>query len=106
MNAAVKILIGLVLIAVGFGLFVDSVLWNYCGRLTGISIAWWHNFVVVVTGVIPAFLILVGLFVVWLEADELKAEKEMGSESGTASEVKEAVASDAKPVKKRGRKKK
>ncbi|MFH0956291.1 MAG: hypothetical protein V1813_00350 [Candidatus Aenigmatarchaeota archaeon] len=106
MHAIVKILIGLLLIVAGFGLFVDSVLWNYGGRLTGMSIAWWHNFVVVVTGIIPAFLILIGLFVVWLEADELKAEKEISSEAGTAKEVKEAVASEDKPVRKRGRKKK
>jgi hypothetical protein len=105
MHAIVKILIGLLLIVAGFGLFVDSVLWNYVGRLTGMSISWWHNFVVVVTGIIPAFLILIGIFVVWLEADELKAEKEIGSESGTAKEVKEAVASEAKPVRKKGRKK-
>ena len=106
MNAAVKIVIGLILIVAGFGLFVDSVLWNYGGKLTGISITWWHNFVVVVTGIIPAFLILIGLFVVWLEADELKAEKEISSDAGTASEVKEAVAKDKPVARKRGRKRK
>jgi hypothetical protein len=106
MHAAVKILVGLFLIVVGFGLFVDSV---YGNRWTGIGINWWHNFVVVVTGVIPAFLILIGLFVVWLEADELKADKEMGSEAGTADEakeVKEAVSQKAEEKPKRGRKKK
>lgn len=74
MHAAVKILLGLVIIVIGFGLFVDSV---YGNRWTGISINWWHNFVVVVTGVIPALLILLGVFIVWLESDELKAGKEM-----------------------------
>jgi chromate transport protein ChrA len=98
MHAAVKILIGLLFIVVGFGLFVDSV---YGNRWTGISISWWHNFVVVVTGVIPAFLILVGLFVVWLEADELKAEKEMGAEEETTEEVKRAVAPKKRAVRKK-----
>ncbi|MCD6495788.1 MAG: hypothetical protein J7K54_00805 [Candidatus Aenigmarchaeota archaeon] len=91
MHAAVKILIGLFIIAVGFGLFVDSV---YGNKWTGISISWWHNFVVVVTGVIPALLILAGLFVVWLEADELKASKEFSLEEEKVEEdVKKAVTS-------------
>jgi chromate transport protein ChrA len=89
MHAAVKILLGLVIIAIGFGLFVDSV---YGNKWTGISIAWWTNFKVVLTGVIPPLLILIGIFVVWLEADELKAGKELEAESEPAQEVKRAVA--------------
>lgn len=97
MHAAVKILIGLIIIAAGFGLFVDSV---YDNRWTGVSVSWWHNFLVVVTGVIPALLILAGLFVVWLEADELKAEKEIKEDTKSADEaVKKAVT--AKPRKKK-----
>ncbi len=104
MGAAVKILLGLIIIAVGFGLFLDTPdlgIWN---SVTGIN--WWNNFIIVLTGVIPALLILVGLFIVWLEADELSAEKEMGaenepSEMTEAKEVKAAVAS-----KRRGRPKK
>ncbi len=107
MHAAAKILIGLIIIAVGFGLFVDSV---YGNMWTGISIDWWGNFVIVVTGVIPAMLILMGLFVVWLEADEIKAEKEMGAEetaSTETQEVKQAVAAAPKEKPKtRTRKKK
>ena len=97
MHAAAKILIGLIIIAVGFGLFIDSV---YGNMWTGISIDWWGNFVTVVTGVIPAMLILMGLFIVWLEADEIKAEKEMGADetaSTEAQEVKQAVVPKEKP---------
>ncbi len=94
MHAAVKIIVGLLIIAVGFGLFVDSV---YGNKWTGISINWWQNFKVVLTGFIPPLLILAGLFVVWLEADELKAEKELSEDFGTSTEeVKKAV----KPKKK------
>jgi len=101
MHAAVKILIGLLIIVAGFGLFVDSA---YGNRWTGVSIDWWHNFVVVVTGVIPAVLILAGLFVVWLEADELKAEKEVSEDFETSDEdVKKAVA-PKKAVKRKARK--
>jgi len=99
MHAAVKILVGLLIIVVGFGLFVDSV---YGNKWTGISINWWQNFKVVLTGVIPPLLILMGLFIVWLEADELKAEKELSEEFDTSNEeVKKAVAPKKKARKKK-----
>ena len=99
MHAAVKILVGLLIIVVGFGLFFDSV---YDNKWTGISINWWQNFKVVLTGVIPPLLILIGLFVVWLEADELKAEKEITEEFSTSDdEVKKAVSPRKKPRKKK-----
>lgn len=75
MHAAVKIIIGLILILIGLGLFVDSV-YPLSGVKGMFGIDWLQNFVIVVTGVIPIFLILLGLFVVWLEADELKTSKE------------------------------
>lgn len=75
MHAAVKIIIGLVFILIGLGLFADSV-YPISGVVGTFGINWLDNFVIVLTGVIPIFLILLGLFVVWLEADELKTAKE------------------------------
>jgi protein-S-isoprenylcysteine O-methyltransferase Ste14 len=74
MHAAAKVLIGLILIAIGLGLFVDSL----GPKVTVID--WLQNFIVVLTGFIPPFLILIGLFVVWLEIDEIKAERELKAE--------------------------
>jgi hypothetical protein len=74
MHPAAKVLIGLILILLGLGLFVDSVMpliWGY---------PWLENFIIVLTGIIPIFLIIIGLFVVWLEVDELKAQKELKAE--------------------------
>ncbi len=72
MAATTKLLLGLVILLVGLYLFADSALgWN---RLPG-NIQWWQNFVVVLTGTLPIFLILVGLFILWLEMDEMKANK-------------------------------
>jgi hypothetical protein len=79
MNAAVKILLGLILIAIGLGLFVDSItpIVGTSGWFPG---DWLTNFLIVLTGFIPPFLILIGLFVVWLEIDEIKAEREIRAE--------------------------
>lgn len=68
MHPAGKVIGGLILIAIGLGLFV----------LPEVQIVnWLGNFITVLTGVIPIFLIIIGLFVVWLEADELKTQKEL-----------------------------
>lgn len=75
MHAAVKIIIGLILVLIGLGLFVDSV-YPLSGVKGTFGIDWLGNFIIVLTGTIPIFLILIGLFVVWLEADELKTAKE------------------------------
>jgi cadmium resistance protein CadD (predicted permease) len=81
MHPVAKILIGFILLVIGLGLFVDSsdaiVLSGVSGTL---GINWLGNFVIVLTGVIPIFLILIGLFVIWLEMDELKTEKELNKE--------------------------
>ena len=78
MHPAAKIIIGLILLVIGLGLFANGV-------IPGFSIAWlqtfWlNNFITVLTGAIPILLILLGLFVVWLEVDELKAQKELSKE--------------------------
>ena len=78
MHPAVKVIVGLILILIGLGFFVDSIPELGVGGYTGIN--WLSNFIVVLTGVIPIFLIIVGLFVVWLEIDELKAQKEVKAE--------------------------
>lgn len=100
MHAAVKVILGIVILLIGLGLFVDSA---YDNAMTGISINWLENFVIVLTGIIPMFLILIGLFVIWLEVDELKAEKEFKLEE-EKSNAKPAPA--VKPAKKTTKKKK
>ena len=75
MHPAAKVLIGLVLIVIGLGLFIDSVT-----PIIGLGIQWLTNFIIVLTGVIPIFLILIGLFIVWLEIDEWKIQRELERE--------------------------
>lgn len=99
MHAAAKVVIGIILLLIGLGLFVDSV---YSSPITGVQ--WLENFVIVLTGIIPIFLILVGLFVIWLEVDEMKAEKEFKLEE-EKEKAKTAVKPE-KPAKKTKSKKK
>ena len=75
MHPALKILLGFIFIAIGLGLFVDSIMPN---PVTGVQ--WVTNFIILLTGFIPPFLILIGLFVVWLEIDELKVQREIEEE--------------------------
>ena len=93
MHAAVKVLLGLIFIGIGLGLFVDSV-YPIMGIEGTFGIDWLQNFIIVLTGFIPAFLIIIGLFVVWLEVDEMKAEKELRREE------EKAKASESKAIKK------
>ena len=83
MNAAAKLLVGLVFIVVGLGLLIDSVI-PILGVVGTLGINWFNNFIIVLTGIIPPSLILLGLFVVWLEIDDMKAEKELKREEEKA----------------------
>lgn len=68
MHPIVKILIGVVLIV---------------GSLVALIRDEWGlraSLLTVIKGVVPAFLILIGIFIVWLELDELKIEKELARE--------------------------
>lgn len=76
MNTSGKIIGGFILILIGLGLFLDS--FNPSTSILGVE--WISNFIIVLTGVIPILLILVGLFIVWLEVDELKAQRELEKE--------------------------
>ncbi len=73
MGAAVKLVLGLVVLIVGLFLWVDSVWLHFT------QVAWWQSFVSIIFGIVPFLLVLVGIFVVWLEIDELKANKELKS---------------------------
>ena len=68
MHPIVKILIGVVLV-VGSLVALIKDEWGLRAAL-----------LTMIKGIIPAFLILVGIFIVWLELDEIKIEKELAKE--------------------------
>jgi len=105
MHPAGKIIIGLIVILIGLALFVDSVI-PLSGGVGTFGIDWLNNFLIVLTGVIPIFLIFVGLFVVWLEADELKARKEIAEPKKEPEAKPEEAKAEEKPKTKPKAKKK
>ncbi|MFH1294665.1 MAG: hypothetical protein ABIH90_01850, partial [Candidatus Aenigmatarchaeota archaeon] len=87
--ALAKIIIGFILLLVGLALLIDSpkvmpsLIPNgvlIFGDVDFGAIDWLGSLITIIIGFIPAFLILVGLFMVWLEADELKMQKELEKE--------------------------
>lgn len=74
MNTILKLLIGAILL-VGAVMYVydDSLSMSLIGHSAR------QDFITVVNGTVPAFVGLIGLFIVWLELDELKVKREAKS---------------------------
>ena len=65
MHAAIKILVGVVLL-------ISSIAYVYTNQYGA-----WDNFLVVLSGTVPAFVSLVGVFIIWIELDDIKVKREM-----------------------------
>ena len=65
MHAIIKILFGALLL-------IGSVTYIYTNQYGA-----WSDFLTVVNGIVPPFFGLIGLFVIWLELDELKIKREV-----------------------------
>lgn len=95
MHAAVKLIIGVILIVIGLWLLVPAAP-EY--GLTVIKpqnlgfLDWWGDFLVVLKGVIPPALVIFGALVVWIESEELK--------SPVIPEIEEPEEKPKKPKKK------
>lgn len=61
--------------AIGAVLLVAGIAYVYTPETGG-----WRDFVTVVNGIVPAFVALIGVFIIWLELDELKVRKELKAE--------------------------
>jgi hypothetical protein len=74
----VKILLGLLLVAAGaYWIFYGGNLASILGVKSGTALA---DLLVLVNGGVPLFVLLIGLFIIWLEWDEWKIEKELAAE--------------------------
>ncbi len=87
MHPLAKIIVGIILI-------VGSVWWIVQDRN-------WQDFLTVLNGAIPPFVFLLGVFIVWLEIDEWKIERELKEEEERAKREARRKARKAKKRKKR-----
>lgn len=75
MHPIVKIIFGAILV-------IGSVTAVFYSRGTAYDL--WRSFKTVVMGIVPPFVFLIGLFVIWLELDELRIERELKAEERRA----------------------
>ncbi len=75
MSAALKLVLGVVVILIGLWLLLPAGVVEEVKPEEGISarLDWWQHFKTVLMGMIPPFLIVIGILVVWIEAEEMKA---------------------------------
>ena len=74
-----KMLVGIILLLVPLGAYAYEYTTGV-KTILGISIPLLSSLKTVVLGIVPPFLILIGLFIVWLELDEWRIEKELKAE--------------------------
>lgn len=63
MNAIIKILLGVILL-------IGSVMYVYTNQYGA-----WTDILTVMNGTVPAFVGLLGVFIIWLELDEMKVKR-------------------------------
>jgi hypothetical protein len=81
LHPIVKIIIGVLLV-------IGSVWWIAQGSQAYIARSGIADLITVVNGALPVLVFLLGLFIVWLELDELKIERELRAEEKKEKEKK------------------
>jgi len=76
MNAAVKVLIGIVLV-IASAWWVIQGSTKYSATIFGITHSGVQDLITVVNGAVPVLVFLLGIFIIWLEIDEMKIESEL-----------------------------
>jgi len=77
MHPAGKLLIGIILLLVPLGLYAYEFMYGAQFSLFGVSLNLRRSLWTVLQGTIPPFLIVIGLFIIWLELDEWRIEREL-----------------------------
>ena len=91
MNIFAKLIIGIILLVVPLGLYIYEWLYPKSPILipgTQIKLHLLSSLWTVLQGVIPPFLILLGVFIIWLELDEWRIERELKAEEKKAKKKK------------------
>ena len=77
MHPLVKLLIGIILLVVPLGLYVYEFMYGQQFSIFGYNIYLLKSLWTVLQGMIPPFLMVIGLFIIWLELDEWRIEREL-----------------------------
>jgi len=108
-NTFGKLLIGVILLVVPLGMYAYELM---NGISNGIvlpvigKIYLWESLITMIVGFLPGLLLLIGLFIVWLELDEWKIERELKkAEEEEKEEKKEKKSKKSKKKKKKSKKK-
>ncbi len=112
MNTMTKLLIGVLLLVVPLGMYAYELI---NGVAQGIylpvlgTVYMWESLITLLVGSVPGFVFLIGLFIVWLELDELRIERELKKEEEEEEkeeEKEERTKKKKKKTKKKSKKKK
>lgn len=77
MHPAIKLLIGIILLVVPLGFYAYEFMYGEQFSVFGFRVYLLKSLWTVLQGIIPPFLIVIGLFIIWLELDEWRIEKEL-----------------------------
>jgi len=88
MNPLVKVFLGVILLVTPLALYAYEFLYHTNFTIMGIELNLLGSLWVMIQGIVPLGLMLVGLFIVWLELDEWRIEKELKSEEKKKSKKK------------------
>jgi len=91
MHVLFKLLIGVILLVVPLGLYAYEFMYpqqQLYVPVLDIPVNLKSSLWTVLQGMIPPFLILIGLFIIWLELDEWRIEKELKAEEKKAKKKK------------------
>jgi len=82
MHPAIKMLIGIIFLIVPLGLYAYEFMYgeHFLIPGTNINVYLLKSLWTVLQGIIPPFFIVIGIFIIWLELDEWKIEKELKTE--------------------------
>ena len=82
-----KMLIGIILLLLPLGLYAYEYTTG-TKTIYGIRVPLLSSLKTVLLGIIPPFLIIIGLFIIWLELDEWRIESELKAEEAKAKKRK------------------
>ena len=105
MNTLIKLLVGVLLLVIPLGMYAFEII-NGINKGLNLpvlgTIHLWKSLITLILGSVPPFVMLIGLFIIWLELDEWRIEKELQKEE-EPEEVKIEKPKTKKKTKKKGR---